>query len=207
MSFFKWVGMLSLVFFVSCGGGKKTDQRREKRNEAPKQGEESVMLENYIRNVEPVKPQDLEGQSNTEGITDKTQNVPIQNLKCNISNYREYIYDFQKMNQLIAETGSGCYLPGVDFTGQDLTNAVFTKSDLRRAIFKTANLDGAKFIDADLTGAILEDTNYMEAYFRGATLTEATYNYYDGVVAWLRGVNGQGIQDPEGKGMILYEGG
>ena len=125
-----------------------------------------------------------------------------QTAKCNIHNYKEYVYDYKKVNQLIAETGQGCYLPGVDFSNQDLTDMVFTQSNLRGAIFRNTNMDGAKFIKVDCTGCALEDSSYMEAYWRGALLKTATYNWYDFGVAWIRLFSGQGIRNPEGRGMI-----
>ena len=64
---------------------------------------------------------------------------------CNKINYKDFIYNKQKTDQLIKETGSGCDLLGLDFRGRDLS-----KADLRLAAFYEADLRGA-----DLRGANL----------------------------------------------------
>ncbi|MCZ0931873.1 MAG: pentapeptide repeat-containing protein [Oligoflexia bacterium] len=195
MKFLKWATVLSLVFFISCGGNKET------ANPSKDAKEEDRILEEHAQAVEPIALKDQAVQSEAGKTTDGIQ----KNLKCNIHNYSDYIYDFQEMNRLVTETGAGCYLPGVDFSDRDLTGAFLIKSNLKGAVFKGAVLKGTRFFESDLTNAVLEDTNYMEAYFRGAILTEVTYNEYDRGVAWIRSVNGQGIFDPKGEGMI-YEG-
>ena len=186
MNFIKWIGILSFVLFVSCGGDKGTDDPPTDKEGGDQQTEEERVLEEHIDTVEPATPED------------ETQ----KKLTCNIQNYKNYIFDVQKMERLVEETGTGCYLLGVDFSDQNLTDAVFMKSNLKGAIFKAANLKGAQFIEADLTNAVLEDTNYMEAYFTDAILTGATYNEYSRITAWGKLFSGKGIRDPQGKGMI-----
>ena len=184
MKFIKLVVVFSLVFFISC---------RDKKAAVNENIGENEMLEEHIRTVEPIEP-----ENQKDGIANGAQ--AVSNI-CNIYNYKEYIYDFQKVNQLIKDTGHGCYLPGVDFTGQDLKNAVFIKCNCKGAIFKTADIKETQFMRADLTNAVLEDTNYMEAYFGEAILTGATYNEYNSAVAWAKFLTGEGIRDPQSRGM------
>ena len=204
MSFFKCTFIFSLIFFISCGEKKKASSNSNQPTEIT--AEEAEIIEDYVQQVEPVDPQ--EEIADSSALIEAEEPIEISNglkavsNKCNIHNYKDYIFDFQKVDQLIAETGAGCYLPGVDFSGQNLENAVFTQSDLRGANFKGAKLQGVKFIKANLTGANFEDSNYLHAYYRGAILTRATYNEYGAIKAWIRAFSGQGIRDPESEGMI-----
>ncbi|MCY4321900.1 MAG: pentapeptide repeat-containing protein [Bdellovibrionaceae bacterium] len=197
MKLFNWIFVLSLSFFVSCG----KDNKNQKENQADR------VLEDYVnewKNAEPIDPNTIEGGATSVQIKGG-EKLPVEQLKCNINNYEDYIYDFEKVDKLILETGAGCYLLGVDFTGHDLEDAVFTNANLKGAIFTNANLTNTKFIKANLTNAVLTDTNYMKAYFRGAILTGATYNEYDSITAWIRFFSGQGIRGPEDKGMIFVK--
>ena len=218
MKFLRLVFIFCFLFFVSC---------RNKTNpvEAVEETEtvEEIETADETETVEEIEtaeeetateaadePDGYSGRSSPPPLwkveetaaVDQKQNVSKDSYKCNISNYMEFVHDFQKIDRLIAETGMGCYLPEVDFSGEDLSNLVFTNSVLTGAIFKGANLYGAKFINADLRGANFEDTNYQDAYFRSAKLKGAFYNKYNSVTAWLKVLSGQGIRGPADKGMI-----
>lgn len=67
----------------------------------------------------------------------------------------------------------GCYLRGVDLSGEDLTKANLTDADL-----SGANLSKASLTDADLSGANLKNvemkfTNLQGAILKGADLSDA----------------------------------
>ena len=210
MQFFRWVFVFSLVFFTSCKGDKTTvhlERNQTEAESAPNEMEALQILEENKGEAEPEVSAEASEEVVTEADeivseTDESQAISSEVYKCNASNYQDYFYDFQKVDQLIADTGTGCYLPGIDFSNQDLSDAVFTKANLKGAIFRGANLDGTKFIGADLTNAVLEDTNYQNAYFRSAVLTGTRYNEYDTITAWTKVISGQGIRNPEAKGMV-----
>ena len=190
----KWISILSLILFISC-------EENQKPTEKPEQQQISKADDENTQKPSPAETKDQTQETDIINDYLEEPDEKQSGFKCDIHNYKDYVQDFQKMNQLIAETGKGCYLPGIDFSGKDLTNLVFTKSYLNGAIFKNAVLNGTKFISADLTNAVLEDTNYMSAYFRNANLTGATYNEYSATTAWIKSFTGQGIRNPEGKGM------
>ena len=197
--------VLGFVFFVSCQGGKSVDSETDNADRGQEQSEEpsedseesqEQLIDEYAEDAKLIDPESAEPKSK------ELQVASNPNSPCNASSYMEYVLDFSKVALLKAETGAGCYLPGVDFSNKDLTNFVLTGADLRGAVFKGAVLEGTKFIKADLTNAVLEDTDYMTAYFREAVLTGVKYNEYDAITAWMKVLTGQGIRDPKSRGMV-----
>ena len=69
--------------------------------------------------------------------------------ECNETNYQDYIYNKQKTDRLIAETGQGCVLVIADFSEKDLRNAYLKQADLRGANLERTNLQ-----DVEVFGAI-----------------------------------------------------
>ena len=232
MKFLSWIFIFSLVCFLSCQGKKtgypkedqgtpavldesedsfnvKEDSENQKDKEKPKEPIEkapAIDSQDQDQTIEDETAQATEdetAQATEDEITQTTEDeTQMAESKCNIHNYKEYVYDYKKMNRLIAETGQGCYLPGADFSNKDLSYMIFTQSNMRGVILKNSIVTGTKFIKVDCTGCALEDSNYMEAHWRGALLKTATYNWYDPIVAWIRKLSGQGIRNPKGKGMI-----
>ena len=150
-------------------------------------------------------------------------------LFCNISNYKEFVQDHNKILELIEQTGEACQLQGADFTGEDLSNYDFSYADLTSARFKEANLTytnftGATLIDTDFTGATLiytifvkavakwanfQQTDLYQADFEDTMLDQTTYSPSYKRVPDLLDIrsywNDYGIKDPESRGMIATE--
>ena len=102
------------------------------------------------------------------------QNMP----ECNINNYREYISDSIKTNQLIGNKGNrrGCQLQSKNLSKTDLRNAVLMKAGLRGANLRGANLRGANLRGADLRGADFKNANLEGANLEGANLQYARFD-------------------------------
>ncbi|MBC6416063.1 MAG: pentapeptide repeat-containing protein [Bdellovibrionales bacterium] len=144
----------------------------------------------------------LEGEKTSELQLSSTQ----YKSKCNITNYKDFVDDFRKVDKIVRETGcsgkecigKGCQLAGADFKESNLRGFIFNEANLRGANFKMANIDGAVFTRADLTGANLE-TNLEESGFRDALLENATYDSMLRIhlAGWRLG-----ISSPEERGMV-----
>ena len=138
-----------------------------------------------------------------------------ETLYCDITNYEEYIYSTKKTDQLIMATGQGCQLSNQNFKGQILNKADFRQADVSDTIFNDAKLQGAdfrgaivdetKFIKAELQTAKFQNTEYQVGFYNKAELQGATYSEYDRVEAYMRKISGQGIRDPESRGMVKVE--
>ena len=138
-----------------------------------------------------------------------------ETLYCDITNYEEYIYSTKKTDQLIMATGQGCQLSDQNFEGQILNKADFRQADVSDSIFNNAKLQGAdfrgaivnktKFIKAELQNVKFQNTEYQVGFYNKAELQGATYSDYDSVEAYLRKMSGQGIRDPESRGMVKVE--
>ncbi len=91
--------------------------------------------------------------------------------ECNETNFKEYVFSKEKIDDLIKRTQKGCDLRGADLTGAylygaylygaylteaDLTGAYLKGADLRRANLTGANLNGANLYGANLTGAVIQ---------------------------------------------------
>ena len=101
---------------------------------------------------------------------------PNPEVKCDRSNYRDYIGDEEKTLELIDETGMGCQLfkanlKEANLTGAYLLGANLTGANLTGASLEEANLTGANLKEANLTGANLYKANLRWAYLRWAYLT------------------------------------
>ena len=103
--------------------------------------------------------------------------------ECNITNYRDFIFSEEAIDELIKNTGAGCNLSGVDFKEAELSRADFRYANLSGANFQWAYLDGANLYMADLSGANLNanfgsivvrdkvyKTNLTGAYLKGASI-------------------------------------
>ena len=99
-----------------------------------------------------------------------------QTESCNHANYKDYIWDRAKTNDLIKETGSGCQLRNIDLGRHDLMGAYFCQADLRGANLVGADLTFASLQRADLReganllGAIIINTSFAMAVFDDSTL-------------------------------------
>lgn len=90
-------------------------------------------------------------------------------------------------------------LPGRDFTGADIRDAILDGAELSATVFARANLRRASLRHADLRGADLRGANLTGTSFAGADLREADLSgaVLDGTVllgADLRGANLEGAQ-------------
>ncbi|MBC6416176.1 MAG: pentapeptide repeat-containing protein [Bdellovibrionales bacterium] len=146
--------------------------------------------------------------SSLEGKSSKLQFSSAQDKsKCNITNYKEFVDDFWKVEKIVRETGckdkecigKGCQLAGADFSNQDLRGFIFNNANLKGANFKGSNIDDAQFIEADLTGANLEGqlwgANFVDALLENAIYDPLLEHYY-------RAHSPLGISFPEKRGMI-----
>ena len=52
---------------------------------------------------------------------------PTAELRCDRSNYKQYIFDVQKTTKLISQTGQGCQLAGMDLSQADLSKGRISK--------------------------------------------------------------------------------
>ena len=110
---------------------------------------------------------------------------------CTIENYQDFIYDSEKTDNLIKETGTGCNLQEINFGGAHLTGADLRKANLTGVNFYNAYLTGANLSEADLLWANLTEADltgvdltkadirwaYLyKAHLIGADLTETKYN-------------------------------
>ena len=106
-----------------------------------------------------------------------------KSTRCNIKNYRQYVWSLKETTKLIQQTGVGCYLLGANFKGQNFKGAFFTKANLnganfsksilRQATFTGAHLTESHFIEAILIGAYLNDADLRWGRFEGANLSRA----------------------------------
>ena len=104
-------------------------------------------------------------------------------INCDISNYKEFIYNKKATDKLIKKTGKGCYLKKADLSGAhlskanlqyaDLEDANLTKADLTKADLEDANLTKADLTKADLEDANLNGANLSKAFLSGANLNWA----------------------------------
>ncbi len=97
---------------------------------------------------------------------------------CHRDNYRDFLWDSQKIDVLVAKTGRGCNLYEADLRGTDLTRADLYLADLEwaqldGALLVNANLVDANLANASLVGANLTRADLLRANFEGANLTRA----------------------------------
>ena len=107
--------------------------------------------------------------------------------ECDESNYRDYIFNFNK--NVTYARGKGCDLYGADLSGAnlfwaDLSGASLRWADLSKAILYGADLRWPDLSEADLAEADLRWANLRWADLRGADLRGADLRGAD-----LRGAN------------------
>ena len=84
---------------------------------------------------------------------------------CDITNYKDYIRDKEKVENLIDQTGQGCNLAGE-------TPWLAYKAHLMKANLKGTNFSDRSLIDADLTGAYAQEANFSGTYLNEATFVK-----------------------------------
>ena len=97
---------------------------------------------------------------------------PTARLSCDRSNYKQYIFDVRKTQELISQTEQGCQLAGMDLSQANLKGAYLLKANLQGANLQGANLSkanlkGANLKGADLQGADLQGTFLIKANLKG----------------------------------------
>ncbi len=101
---------------------------------------------------------------------------------CDHTNWRDFVWDPPKVNELIKITGRGCNLEGIDFSGEDLEMAY-----LRKANLSHSKLVGANLWKADLADAAIEHADLKWADLGEANLSHASIGGSDLRWADLRG--------------------
>ena len=110
-------------------------------------------------------------------------------LRCDKSNYKDYIRNKELTDYLVEKTNKGCQLKGFDFGRRDLKNAYFYKANLEGSVLSGSNLEKADFHKANLMKANIRNANlnrakFHEADLRGVNLTgsdlsKAIFHYAD----------------------------
>ena len=95
--------------------------------------------------------------------------IACDNSVCNKNNYQEYVFNQEKMDQLIAK-GKSCNLKKADLVGANLEDA-----DLRNANLKGANLQRANLSGANLSGADFRENEFVRS---GYVRNEASGNRF-----------------------------
>ena len=228
--------ILCVVFIVSCGGWRSdrsdlnssgAEQNEKTSAEEVTQDDSAEIVIQASLAVETGQEDTREGSDikvNQDDLVEDTQDIDTSAIEeqrlaknesfefpCNKTNYEDYIYDFQKVNQIVRQTGCtgkdcigmGCQLQGMDFSGKDLKGTIFSYANLTRSNFENANVKGAIFRRSDLSYANLKTdiflANFIEAILSFASFDDINYRVYDGVRGLM---SGRGIRKPEKRGMI-----
>ena len=155
----------------------------------------------------------------------------VDNSACDINNYRDYVFNSEKMRQLRAK-GLSCDLRNADLRGADLRGADLRGANLRGADLSAADLRevnlqavdlrwvdlrGANLVGADLRGADLRKAKLLLANLAGADLRDTNLStadieketYLQGAkyndATNFPGIFGDFYFEPEGRGMIKVE--
>ena len=140
-------------------------------------------------NLEVVESQEAEEVVESQEAEEVEQVVePYVAPLCNISNYREFIFNEEEMAQL-RKMNQFCHLEYADLSG-----AILQGADLQGALFFNVDLGGADLYQANLEGAFLENanlqgTNLQEADLQGMNVHKANLQEADFQGANLEGVN------------------
>lgn len=126
----------------------------------------------------------ISGMKNMTALLLSFLSIVFTAEECDESNYREYISDRLKTNDLIRKTQTGCQLKEVNLQEISLRKAFFKRANLSRANLmqtdmKEAYLAGADLSGADLTQANLKWANLQDANLKGADLTDANLRWVD----------------------------
>ena len=117
-----------------------------------------------------------------------------EELFCNHSNYKEFIFDPDKMLEL-RDQGKTCQLGGLKFVDEDFRGAVLVGVNFRGSEFVFVKFNGANLFDADMTNTVhtgsyfnddagvkttLEKTNFTDARlifanFKNANMRDAIF--------------------------------
>ena len=109
--------------------------------------------------------------------------IACDNSVCNKNNYQDYVFDQEKMKQLITE-GMSCNLKGANLEGADLPKADLRFANLEGADLRGANLRSANLRGANLRGAHLEGAFLSNVIVHGTNLRNATYNEATDLPLW-----------------------
>ena len=82
-----------------------------------------------------------------------------EELFCNHSNYKEFIFDPDKMLEL-RDQGKTCQLGGLNFVEEDFRGAVLVGVNFKDAEFWSVKFNGANLYDADMT-----NTEHVDSQF------------------------------------------
>lgn len=112
---------------------------------------------------------------------------PQETTKCNASNYKDYIFNPDKINQMLEESRinysvqNWCDLRGVDFSGENLQGAKLFYLDLSYIKCEGSNFDGADFTRSNLSfanckGASFKAANFHETQVSGANFSKTIWD-------------------------------
>lgn len=131
----------------------------------------------------------------------KLETTEVEGEGCNEDNYEDYVFDLEKITDLIERTGRGCQLQGAKLHSARLKNAYLQKADLTNASLRYADLRGANLEEAKVMGADLRTRKIEGANFKLAEWSETT-QFNSGR---LYGLLEEGEFKPEVEGMILAD--
>lgn len=98
---------------------------------------------------------------------------------CHIGNYRDYIFNQTKTEELIRQTGEGCQLPRITLRKANLSGAILIRANLRGAYLAHPNLINANLTEANLAGAEISWAEFNEAILIGANFAGADLSWAD----------------------------
>ena len=89
-------------------------------------------------------------------------------LQCDFSNYKEFVFNPEKMQQLRAQ-GKTCQLGGLEFDDEDFRGADLVGINFQGSLFWIVNFEGEDLSDANMKGITC-----MESNFNNTTLNQET---------------------------------
>ena len=108
--------------------------------------------------------------------------LSADNLHCDRKNYPEYIWNSDKTDILIEQTGKGCQLEKVYLTDQHLRWAYFVKANLRRATIRGKDISYAKFDNANLRDSVFINVKSNNTSFCGADLRDSKFSVRENIM-------------------------
>ena len=112
----------------------------------------------------------------------------VMPLKCDHANYREFIHNKEKTEQLISQTGKGCQLQGFDFRKEkdiDLRKAYLPKANLRNSDWRMIDAQGVILTDSDMQKSKIQSAKFIKADVCGADFTNADWKTPSFLAGWL----------------------
>ena len=146
--------------------------------------------------------------ASTSFFPDKARaEYPNPEVKCDKSNFRDYIGDREKTLELFEKTGIGCQLVMANLEGADLTGAYLKWANLYKANLEGADLTGAKLYKANLTEAKLTGAKLYKANLARARLykTNLTGAKLTGADLYRANLAGAKLTGAYLKGAYLYK--